>query len=1410
MRFEALSRARWSAVLVAGCLLMVSLVASSATSAPPPSPGGSIGAVSLSAVLSAPLAPVADHEPGVGLAGAVSHGPTQVRSLSVLVSFGFSNQTRLSTLLAELSNASSPVYHHYLSATEFDREFAIPASQYSVAIQYFQSFGIRNITTYADHEALTLSAPASQIDRAFHVQLNGYTLGDRSFYAPTGSPSFPLPIARMVGSVEGLSSYSQYLNRVLSQPHLLRTPPAPSSPPAPGPRPGYLAPPTILGTQYEYAPDFQVAYDQLSLFAQAGYPTDSVVATILWSGEYLGSSTITTANGTLSPGQYVGPFVPGDVSAFFNQTLPAGEPHPRAHGVPLLGAPAPGYFASYDSTNAYVENTLDLEMAGSTAPGSQLYNVYGGNSTNADLDTAFAFVLNPNSSYSGLDNVSVISNSWGGTDANDSNWFNDTEEAAARGITVLVASGDSGSDPSSTWGPGVFFPATMAYDSFGDIAVGGTTVTLDPTTFLISNQTAWYVSPNDTQLNGPAGSTGGISTVFAEPSWQRLTSANDSIAGQGRGVPDIAALANNTLMTVSVQGYRYEAVNASRAGMFFQVAGTSVASPLEAGLLSDVDHVLGMRGQPWVGFADPQIYSLANAMVAPYTTTPTTGFFATGTYTSALPTLPFFDVVWGANYLYSAQPGYDLVTGWGSLDAYNYTMYVLSYQPVNVPGQLSAVEAEFNLTGLSVTSTYPGGGVNTYYNASLQQNFFLANSLGAPIYWIQNVVYINRTATGWEMNFTGWVVFPFYGIYYTETVYEYNFPLTGLVLQPPISFNLTTTLVNTSGVDQQAVVFSFGVPGTSTLSLPVPGASYIIGNQSYNYSWQGTTYSNGPYPAPYGGPGGLDPQFGLVGGPSGGIGNFGPSTRGSLRLFLQRAGTGDFLPGITASFNSSVDQTGEAASNITWTEVSPTDRADGVAGVWNVTYHAGAVAQGVYEYDAQTNAAYYLANFSETGISAVQLSQSGWPIQVYGSGGGVAGLCFSEYCDLYLANGTWTWIAGPVPGFHATPSSGHFAISGQSVHVAVTYVAYTYNVTFTEAGLPIGQTWWVNLTGEPSMSTTTTSVTIALTNGSYPFEISGGVWSAHPPSGLATVSGVNVRIPVSFTPPEKFAVTFRETGLPAGSPWSLTIASVGTFDSNGSSLVVSLLNGTYPFSLATGVPGWTGAPANASLTVNGSATSYDVTFVQPTYPVTVSETGLPNGTLWALSVAGGPILSSKNASFVWEAKNGSYNYSVSASVAGFAPVQRSGELTITGAPAVLAVRFVQVNYSVTFEESGLPNGTSWSLTVSTVGVVAGSGPEISVDLPNGSYSYEVAVPSGYVATPASGPISVSGVDQQVAITFHPTSTGTGTNTPLGIPAGSWLLIGVVVAVVVVLAAVLVLRRPGQARRPPTDGTGGAT
>jgi hypothetical protein len=116
-------------------------------------------------------------------------------------------------------------------------------------------------------------------------------------------------------------------------------------------------------------------------------------------------------------------------------------------------------------------------------------------------------------------------------------------------------------------------------------------------------------------------------------------------------------------------------------------------------------------------------------------------------------------------------------------------------------------------------------------------------------------------------------------------------------------------------------------------------------------------------------------------------------------------------------------------------------------------------------------------------------------------------------------------------------------------------------------------------------------------------------------------------------------------------------------------------------------------------------------------------------------------------------------------------------------------------YAVTFTETGLPSGASWSVDLegvpgtSTTSVVQFS--EV-----NGSYSYTVPVISGYTSDPSSGTIPVAGGSVNQPIAFTP-SSGSGSGSS---GSGSGLLTLVVVLVVVIIIIVVIVVLVARSRR----------
>lgn len=1266
-----------------------------------------------------PWVPVPDSEIGAHLPGAVDLGLAGSTPLLILVTFRESNAAQLGQFLEALSRPRSPEYHHYLTAAQFDARYGGSPMAYRALINFVQGEGASRITTFADRLTLTFEATPTQIHDIFHVSIARFQMGDRQYFAPLGTPMLPASLVTSVAAVEGLSTYSGLTNHIASLGRALHVAPPTHAAPRVASA-GFLAPVTMGGAQYEYAPDFQVSYDESSLFNASGFPTSSVIATILWAG-------------TNKSGQAVGPFVPGDISAFFNETLPSGEPHPHVYGVPLNGAVAPGPSASYDASGANEENTLDLEMVGSTAPGASIYNVYGPNSTYASLDSAFAYILNPNASEPTLANVSVITNSWGGTDFNNTAWYTDLQVAQARGISVLASSGDSGDNNlSSKWvGSNAEFPSSMAYDSFGVTAVGGTTITLYPNSSAarylhIRSQIVWNISSAYAAPGSPAGSSGGISTVFPEPSWQANSSANSVIAGAGRGVPDIAAVANNTLVTITLNGVQYLATNATNGGQFISIWGTSVASPLEAGVVAEIDHVLSAQGDAPLGFLDPNLYALANREFAPLNFTTTTGYSLTGAYNSSLPILPLDDVVDGSNALYSARFGYDLVTGWGSIDAYNYTQYFLTNISTTPYGRLAGVSDTLTLRNLAVTSYFSNGTVNTNYNASIQQNFFLADGLGAPIYWVQNVIYMTNTSSGWYLTYTGWVIFPFFGQYPSLPVYEYNFP-AGQVVTFPARLNVTSRLVERPGFQSQEILFTVQ---NQSLTLPVPGAAYILGSLSTNYSWQGVNYSNGPYPNnPT--PGGLAPQFGLVGGPSLGNGNFTSPTSGNLTVAVLPLGQTTFESASTAPFGLGVTETGETAVNEGWSSAGGSQ--------WNLGISPGNTTQGILAYEPIHR---YQIVFHESGLPRGQA----WSVILNGR----TQRSTSNQTSFVEPNGNYTWSLGPVPGYHTANYTGAVNVRGANVTINSTWIEETYGVQFTAKGLPNGTAWWLNVTGGSSYRSNSTLLHFSEPNGSYNYTVASSRPSFQAPGGSFTVAGAAVTMTITFSA-VNYSVAFTESGLPSGTAWSLTVGN-RTTNSTGSTISFSLTNGSYNWSVGL-VPGYRASPHNGTVIVNGSRRSITIDWSTVTYTVTVHETGLPTGTRWSIQLSHGANYSSTTGVLNFTEPNGTYAYTLHSANPDYGG--SGGNISVQGANQTVDVSFNYIARTLSFESLGLPSGTNWSVTIGNMTNSSVSSWLNFTEL-QGSYDYQIGGVPGWTTSHFTGRVNLSS-SERIQVAWVPTT-----------------------------------------------------
>ena len=1103
------------------------------------------------------------------------------KSINVVLGFSPSNYSELQSFLQSLSNPASPMFHKYLSKSYFDQRFGGARQAYLQTVSFLKTEGISNITAYADRLSISFSASSQKVGGLFNTTIREFKTNSGVFFSAMSTPELPAAIADNITSIFGLSDYSKFTVSLAPLTYALKnSSTGAGSPATAGP---YPAPINRSGTQYLFGSDMQVAYQSNQLFKQFGYPTDMVEATILWSGSYTGLG-VNTKYGYLPNGTLVGPYYPSDVYAYFNQTLPKGEPHSTVYGVPVGNAPPPGYLASYDSSSANVENTLDLEMLGSLAPGSKIFNVYSSSPTQANLDQELGTILNPSSDpalnaslISSLNEVSVISNSWGSNDTYDPIWSFYLQEAQSRGITVLAASGDSGDSPQSASSLGTIasFPASAANDTFGVVSVGGVTVTLN-SSLSISSQINWY-DLNTTDPTNTFGTQSGISSVYKEPSWQKNSLADQLINGKGRGIPDISALANNTIMTITIDGETYNSSDLPYGVTFAAVMGTSISSPIVGGIIAEVDHALFREKQGLVGFLDPTLYALGDMQfTSPIGSSGT--FIHLGTsYNSSLPVLPFYPVTVGQNTIYHDRYGYSLLNGWGTLNAYNFTSSIMNLSYAGNAGFLSGAFYNVSLDALNASLQDQKGNSVSGSNYTIVISAAIADSTGQPVYLVSGSVSFLWTSPGtFSENFTASLSYPFENLGTGERLAVVKDVALGTILLPG-NLNLSIGLNTASSLLERTVKLQ---AGSWSVSFNVPLAAYIVGKLNYSYFYQGIAYFDGPVPDNYV-TGGLDPQLTIGSGNALNISVAHWSVSGVIVSGIKGMGSSTWSTPGTTVVNKSNVLNPTRASNFGYSRVSNN--------TWNLYLDNGSSALGIASY-VNGN---YLVTFLEQGLP----SGAGWYLNISGM---VPSIILGEKgYSVVLTNGSYSFSAVSENKTYAPTSNESIVVSGENLTVTIHFAILRFNITFVETGLGPGVTWTLAVPGLNSSGPLNKSTySLRLPNGTYSYSVtrSSNAYSASSFSGTFAVSGSDMDVSITFFS-IRYTVVLRETGLDLGQRWTITFNGVN-YTINGTSITLVLSNGSYSYSVPA-IPGYSISNPTGVVVVNGCLTDLVITFSKP-------------------------------------------------------------------------------------------------------------------------------------------------------------------------------------------------------------------
>jgi Pro-kumamolisin, activation domain len=361
-------------------------------------------------------------------------------------------EAALEAFMAQQLDPSSPNYHHWLTPVEFGQMYGPAQQDIEVLTKWLSAQGFAVEKVGSGRTVIQFSGTAAQVQGAFHTAIHQYVVKGVQHWANSSDPSIPTALAPVVTGVRSLHNFYPR-----PQHHMRR-----------GVRPGFTfdngEPCDIAGASddcFAVGPgDFGTIYNVQPLWNNGINGTGETIAIV-------GDSDINTEDVT----QFRSLF--GLTGGAVNVLTPDG---------------------AVTINDDEIEAALDTEWSGAVATGATIDLVIAPSSTSGagtfGGDLAAEYIIDyPNSTdtttSTGL--APILSESFGECElglGSSGNAFYNTEwqQAAAEGITVLVAAGDDGSaacDIDEVNGP-ITQPASNGLEVNGvastpyNVAVGGT------------------------------------------------------------------------------------------------------------------------------------------------------------------------------------------------------------------------------------------------------------------------------------------------------------------------------------------------------------------------------------------------------------------------------------------------------------------------------------------------------------------------------------------------------------------------------------------------------------------------------------------------------------------------------------------------------------------------------------------------------------------------------------------------------------------------------------------------------------------------------------------------------------------------------------------------------------------------
>ena len=598
--------------LLAGLGLPAATVATDAAAAP-----------AAAVALSGSRSPAAARTPRVGAVPASS----QVDFDLVLTPRAPAAARNFAKAVSTPGNAS---YHQYLTAAQWEARYSPTAAQVASVTGWLGQEGLQVDSVSADRMDVAASGPASKVEQAFGTSLSLHDVDGRSLRLADTDLTVPADLAGVVAGASGVS-------QTVATPDLTTDAPSTAAGTDATQPPGYRTPQPCSSyygqTTDSLQPPYGNGYPYPAPYAVCGYTPPQLRSAYDLPDKKAGGADGTGETVAVID-SYVSPTLASDAAQYASVEDP-GHGYAAGQFSELL----PKKFDQRklcQATGWYGEQTLDVESVHATAPGAKILYV-GASDCLDSLFTSLQTVID-----GGLANV--VTDSWGddGGDLLDdvatrTSVDDMLQMAAGTGISVLFSSGDNGDEFTTLGFTSPDYPASSPWVT----AVGGTSLEIGANgtrtsetgwstdrSLLCAKQTIGTPGCTTSDLNtwlppsADGGSGGGTSYNYTQPAYQAgivptsLATRNSALTGPVpyRVVPDISMDADPGTGFLVGETQRFP------DGTYYdtyRIGGTSVASPLFAGVVAAADQ---QAGTP-LGLVNPAIYAL-HSSAAVYDTVP--------------------------------------------------------------------------------------------------------------------------------------------------------------------------------------------------------------------------------------------------------------------------------------------------------------------------------------------------------------------------------------------------------------------------------------------------------------------------------------------------------------------------------------------------------------------------------------------------------------------------------------------------------------------------------------------------------------------------------------------------------------------------------------------------------------------